>query len=74
MANNELDPEAAGELLEGDEADLVSFGRAYIANPDLVERIRNGAPLAEAPEEYWYGGDATGYSDWPAAEPHPVAQ
>jgi N-ethylmaleimide reductase len=73
MANNELDPGEAEELLENGEADLVSFGRAYIANPDLVERIRGGAPLAEAPEEYWYGGDATGYSDWPAAEPQPAA-
>jgi N-ethylmaleimide reductase len=67
MANNELDPEAAAELIENAEADLVSFGRAYLANPDLVSRIATGAPLAEAPEEYWYGGDATGYSDWPRA-------
>jgi N-ethylmaleimide reductase len=49
-------------------ADLISFARAYIANPDLVECIRTGAPLAEAPQEYWYGGDETGYSDWPAME------
>ena len=70
MANNELDPDAAAELIETGEADLVSFGRAYIANPDLVSRIATGAPLAEAPEEYWYGGDETGYSDWPrASEP-----
>lgn len=67
MANNELDPQDGEELLENGEADLVSFGRAFIANPDLVERIRSGAPLAEAPKEYWYGGDATGYSDWPVA-------
>ncbi len=67
MANNELDPETAAELLENHEADLVSFGRAYIANPDLVNRIATQAPLAEAPKEYWYGGDATGYSDWPRA-------
>jgi N-ethylmaleimide reductase len=67
MANNELDPERAAEMIENGEADLVSFGRSYIANPDLVSRIATGAPLAEAPEEYWYGGDATGYSDWPRA-------
>jgi N-ethylmaleimide reductase len=35
----------------------------YLAG--LVERLRIGAPLAEAPEDYWYGGDATGYADWP---------
>jgi N-ethylmaleimide reductase len=67
MANNELDPDAAADLIANDEADLVSFGRAYIANPDLVTRIATGAPLAEAPQEYWYGGDETGYSDWPRA-------
>jgi N-ethylmaleimide reductase len=58
-------------LVDG-EADLISFARAYIANPDLVERIRTGAPLAEAPQEYWYGGDQTGYSDWPAMQTEPA--
>ena len=66
ITNNELSVESAEEILENGRADLVSFGRAYIANPDLVERIRVGAPLAEAPQRYWYGGDSTGYSDWPA--------
>jgi N-ethylmaleimide reductase len=74
MANNELDPEAAADLIAAGEADLVSFGRAYIANPDLVTRIATGAPLAEAPEEYWYGGDQTGYSDWPTAAGEPATR
>jgi N-ethylmaleimide reductase len=69
IANNELTIDAAEQLIAEDKADLVSFARAYIANPDLVERIRIGAPLAEAPKEYWYGGDSTGYSDWPAIAP-----
>ncbi len=69
IANNELDADAAARLIDDGEADLVAFGRPFIANPDLVERLRIGAPLAEAPKEYWYGGDATGYSDWPAVEP-----
>ena len=69
VANNELSLEEAERLIADDEADLVSFARAYIANPDLVERIRIGGPLAEAPKEYWYGGDSTGYSDWPAMTP-----
>ena len=55
-------------MLRDGEADLISFARAFIANPDLVKRIRTGAPLAEAPQEYWYGGDETGYSDWPAIQ------
>ncbi len=49
-------------------ADLISFGRPFIANPDLVDRLRTGAPLADAPKQYWYGGDATGYSDWPGMQ------
>jgi N-ethylmaleimide reductase len=68
IANNELSVEDAERVLDDGEADLISFGRAYIANPDLVERIRTGAPLAEAPKDYWYGGDETGYSDWPAMQ------
>ncbi|MFF4518509.1 alkene reductase [Streptomyces mirabilis] len=44
-------------------ADLISFGRAYIANPDLVERLRIGAPLNESDRDTWYGGDA-GYLDY----------
>ncbi len=75
MGNNELTVKEAEAVLEAGEADLVSFGRAFIANPDLVERIRTGAPLAAAPKDYWYGGDQTGYSDWPTLEgvPEPVA-
>lgn len=68
IGNNELSVEDAARMLSEGEADLISFARAYIANPDLVERIRVGAPLAEAPKEYWYGGDETGYSDWPAIQ------
>jgi N-ethylmaleimide reductase len=60
--------EDAERMLEDGAAEVFSFARAYIANPDLVERIRTGAPLAEAAQEYWYGGDETGYSDWPAMD------
>ena len=72
IGNNELSVEDAARMLVDGEADLISFARAYIANPDLVERIRTGAPLAEAPQEYWYGGDQTGYSDWPAMQTEPA--
>jgi N-ethylmaleimide reductase len=68
IGNNELSVEQAEQMLRDGDADLISFARAYIANPDLVTRIRTGAPLAEAPQEYWYGGDETGYSDWPAIQ------
>jgi 2,4-dienoyl-CoA reductase-like NADH-dependent reductase (Old Yellow Enzyme family) len=52
-------------LLRAGDADLVAFGRAYIANPDLVERIANGAPLATPNAAGWYGGDSAGYIDYP---------
>lgn len=68
IANNELGVAEAERMLRDGEADLISFARAFIANPDLVDRIRTGAPLAEAPQEYWYGGDETGYSDWPSTQ------
>ena len=47
-------------------SDLVAFGRAFIANPDLVERLRTGAGLNEPDEATFYGGDEHGYTDYPA--------
>jgi N-ethylmaleimide reductase len=66
--NNQLTLDLATKRLASGEADLFSFGRPYLANPDLVDRLRAGAPLAEAPKQYWYGGNATGYSDWPGMQ------
>jgi N-ethylmaleimide reductase len=63
--NNKMTLEIAEQELAEGRADLFAFGRPFIANPDLVERLRTGAPLAEAPEQYYYGGDDKGYSDWP---------
>ncbi len=68
VANNNYGRELAEQTLASGNADLISFGRPFIANPDLVDRMRSGAPLAEAPKQYWYGGGATGYSDWPAMQ------
>ncbi|WP_298214109.1 alkene reductase [Acidocella sp.] len=68
MANNQYTLALAEEMLAAGKADLFSFGRPFIANPDLVFRLRTGAPLAEAPKEYWYGDGKTGYSDWPGME------
>jgi N-ethylmaleimide reductase len=65
IANNQYTLSLAEKTLAEGDADLFSIGRPFIANPDLVERLRVGAPLADAPKEYWYGGDSTGYSDWP---------
>lgn len=66
IANNDYSRELADQVIAEGGADLISFGRPFIANPDLVERLRTGAPLAEAPKRYWYGGNQVGYSDWPA--------
>ena len=65
IANNGYGRADAEQAIAAGLADLVSFGRPFIANPDLVERFRTGAPLADAPKRYWYGGNSTGYSDWP---------
>jgi N-ethylmaleimide reductase len=65
IANNQYTLALAETALAAGDADLFSIGRPFIANPDLVERLRERAPLAEAPKEYWYGGDANGYSNWP---------
>jgi N-ethylmaleimide reductase len=54
--------------------DLVAFGRDYIANPDLAERIRLDAPLNEPRPEYFYGSSATGYTDYPALSQSELAQ
>ena len=68
VANNNYTPDLAEQTLKDGNADLISFGRPFIANPDLVERLHAGAPLADAPKQYWYGGNATGYSDWPGMQ------
>jgi N-ethylmaleimide reductase len=73
IANNQYTLRLAEETLAAGDADLFSIGRPFIANPDLVGRLRVGGPLAEAPKEYWYGGDSTGYSDWPEMHREPVA-
>ena len=65
MANNRYDRGLAEEALESGRADLVSFGRPFIGNPDLVRRMRDSAPLVDAPQETYYGGNEQGYSDWP---------
>ncbi|HGE6662219.1 TPA: N-ethylmaleimide reductase, partial [Serratia marcescens] len=57
--------EKAEALIEKGFIDAVAFGRSYIANPDLVERFRQHAPLNEPKPETFYGGGAEGYTDYP---------
>ncbi|MEM6159462.1 alkene reductase [Erwinia sp. P6884] len=56
--------EKAETLIEQGLIDAVAFGRAYIANPDLVERIRINAPLNEPQPQSFYGGSDKGYTDY----------
>ena len=66
IANNGYDFELANKVLEANEADLIAFGKLYIANPDLVERLQRGAPLNTPDKATFYGGSAKGYTDYPA--------
>jgi N-ethylmaleimide reductase len=68
MLNVGLDAVRAEELLQSGLGDLVAFGRDYIANPDLVERIRDNASLNAAHPETFYGPDEKGYTDYPSME------
>ncbi|MFT0737420.1 alkene reductase [Ralstonia wenshanensis] len=65
LANNSYDLEFATTQLNEDKADLFAFGRPFISNPDLVERLRTGAPLAQLNPATLYGGGAAGYVDYP---------
>ena len=58
---------ARGALAQG-WADLIAFGRPFVANPDLPERLRSAAPLALHCRETLFGGGARGFTDYPVAE------
>ena len=66
IANNGYDLALAASRLAEGKADLFAFGRPFIANPDLVERLEAGAPLAQIDPATIYGGGAAGYTDYPA--------
>ena len=65
MVNNAYDGAMAQKAVADGLADLVAFGRLYIANPDLVERLRTKAALNECDQSTFYGGGAKGYTDYP---------
>jgi N-ethylmaleimide reductase len=64
MVNNGLDAPLATEALQSG-ADLVAFGRLFIANPDLSRRLREGAALNKPDRATFYGGQEQGYTDYP---------
>jgi N-ethylmaleimide reductase len=59
-------PETAAAAIAAGHADAVAFGRWFISNPDLPERVRHGAALNPYDRGTFYGGDATGYTDYPS--------
>jgi N-ethylmaleimide reductase len=69
IANVNMDAERGNRLIEAGLADLVAFGRPYIANPDLVERFATDAPLAQIDWETVYAAGPRGYSDYPTLQP-----
>lgn len=66
IANNGYDKDSAEQAIASGYADMVAFGRAFIANPDLVERLRLGVELSELDPDTLYGGGAKGYIDYPS--------
>ncbi len=69
MLNNGYDLELAQQDLAQGSADLIAFGRPFIANPDLARRFREGIPLAQADAAVFYGGGDAGYIDFAAGTP-----
>ena len=69
MVNNGYDKALAEQALASGKADLVAFGKAFIANPDLVRRLREDAPLNVPDRSTFYGGGAEGYTDYPMLTP-----
>ena len=73
IVNNGYTRSMALDAVASGRADMVAFGKLFISNPDLVSRLRDDAPLASLNSATLYGGDATGYTDYPALEKEIIA-
>jgi N-ethylmaleimide reductase len=65
IANNGYDLESGNSVIERGDADMVAFGKLFIANPDLPTRFAKNLPLNTPDPATFYGGDETGYTDYP---------
>ncbi|CAH2604519.1 N-ethylmaleimide reductase [Rhodovastum atsumiense] len=65
IANEGFTRESAEQVIDTGEADAVAFGKAFIANPDLVQRLAKGTALNAPDPSTFYGGDTKGYTDYP---------
>lgn len=68
IVNGGYTAETGNRAIESGEADLVAYGVPFLANPDLVRRFREGAPLNAPDRASFYGGGAHGYTDYPTLE------
>jgi N-ethylmaleimide reductase len=66
MANLSYDKARGNAAIASGHADAIAYGVPFIANPDLVERFKQDAPLNEADSKTFYGGTEKGYTDYPA--------
>lgn len=74
IGNSGYDAERALDALAADRLDAISFGRLFIANPDLPRRLREGLPMNALNAARLYGGGADGYTDYPAFSQVPSKQ
>lgn len=71
VLNSDYDFARAQKAIDAGEADAITFGRTFLANPDLVERLRIGAPLNPDDMSTWYGRGPQGYTDYPTLAARP---
>lgn len=72
MLNEGYDARTGEEALAAGRAELISYGKPFLANPDLPRRFELGAPLNEPDPETFYGGDERGYTDYPVLSEAPA--
>jgi len=68
VVNGNYDVETATDAIDRGYADLIAFGRSFLANPDLPRRLQEGLPINVPDEETFYNGDEHGYTDYPTWE------
>ncbi|RKS43409.1 N-ethylmaleimide reductase [Gillisia mitskevichiae] len=74
MINSGFDQETGNQIIKEGNADLVSFGKLFISNPDLPKRFEKNADLAEWDEDTFYTPGAKGYTDYPKLKEEPVGE
>jgi N-ethylmaleimide reductase len=68
MANGDYDMMKAQDAVQAGHAQAITFGRPFIANPDLTYRLQHGVALNDPDQDTFYGGDEHGYTDYPFAD------